>query len=58
MTEFESNKKQDHAQLIESLSQVQESQAIMVEMVSSTNDLAQQMMAMFQKVLHSELICN
>jgi len=51
MTEFEANKKQDHAQLIKALSQVQEHQVIIEETTSSTNDLVQQMMVMLQKVL-------
>lgn len=56
--EFEANNKQDHAQLIENLSQIQEHQAIIEETTSSTNDLVQQMMAMLQKVIvHFENFC-
>lgn len=56
--EFEANNKQDHAQLIENLSQIQEHQAIIEETTSSTNDLVQQMMAMLQKVIvHFEIFC-
>jgi len=51
MMEFEANNKQDHAQLIENLSQIQEHQALIEETTSSTNDLVQQMMAMLQKVI-------
>ena len=57
MTEFEANKRQDHAQLIKALSQVQEHQVIIEETTSSTNDLVQQMMVMLQKVLvHFQLV--
>jgi hypothetical protein len=58
MMEFEANNKQDHAQLIENLSQIQEHQAIIEETTSSTNDLVQQMMAVLQKVIvHLQLVC-
>jgi len=37
--EFEANNKQDHAQLIENLSQIQGHQTIIEEITSSTNDV-------------------
>ena len=51
MMEFEANNKQDHAQLMENLSQIQEHQAVIEETTSSTSDLVQQMMAVLQKVI-------
>lgn len=50
MVEFQRNSQLDHYQLMESLSQIQESQAILEAQTSATNELVQQMMAMFQKV--------
>lgn len=56
--EFEASNKQDHAQLIEKLSQTQELQAIIKETTSATKDLVQQVMSMLQKVIiHFQLIC-
>jgi len=51
MADFKANQKLDHVQLIESLSQIQESQALLQEKTDATNDLVRQMMAMFQTVL-------
>ncbi|KDR83338.1 hypothetical protein GALMADRAFT_235416 [Galerina marginata CBS 339.88] len=51
MSDFQANQKLDHAQLLESLSQIQESQAVIEEKTTDTNKLVQQMMEMFQKAM-------
>ncbi|KAJ3507562.1 hypothetical protein NLJ89_g6235 [Agrocybe chaxingu] len=48
MEEFNTNRRLDHAQLLESLSQIQETQAFIKEKSSENNDLIRQMMTLLQ----------
>ncbi|KAF8974773.1 kinase-like domain-containing protein [Flammula alnicola] len=51
MSAFKENQKLDHQQLLESLSQIQSSQAIVEEKVTMTTDLVQRMMVMIQTAM-------
>lgn len=51
MTDFQKNQRLDHAQLLQSLSQLQETTQNVEATTMETNIMMRQMMAMFQKVL-------
>ncbi|PPQ99915.1 hypothetical protein CVT24_009596 [Panaeolus cyanescens] len=52
MAEFKENQKADHATLLESMSSIRESQAIIQENTALAADLVKQMMAMFQSAMN------
>ncbi|KAF9057400.1 kinase-like domain-containing protein [Panaeolus papilionaceus] len=52
MAEFKENQRADHAMLLESMSSLRESQAIIQENTALTADLVKQMMTMFQAAMN------